>query len=76
MIPVSKFFRAEKIMMIATDAWATYDSDEEDGDDHATPFEERVTIAEDCCSHLISIQTKAAREMEEKAHTKKSAVEA
>jgi hypothetical protein len=52
-------------MVIATDNWEARDHDEgDDGDDHGTPFEEKIAIAEECRSHLFNVQNEAARREE------------
>jgi hypothetical protein len=58
---VKQFFRAERITVIVVDGWQRPSNMSE-----RVPFEERVTIAEACRSHLITIQTKVAPMKKEK----------
>lgn len=59
---VSQFLNAERITVIAADFWKKT-SDDRVVD--VTTFEEKVAIAEGCRSHLINLQTEAARKKAE-----------
>jgi hypothetical protein len=80
-ILVRQFFRAENITVISTDSWDTFsrDSDADDSDDSddsdGTSFEDKVATAEECRSHLITLQNEAARKEEDKKRGKQLAAE-
>jgi hypothetical protein len=60
---VHQFLQAEKVTVIAADAWTTANGKQAN---NITSFEEKLAIAEACQSHLATLQAELARKKQEK----------